>query len=473
MNPLLRVLHVSTADLLGGAERIARNLHREYARRGLLSTMAVGRRITDDPSVFVMPNHQAGGAWRRFWWGCHQRFQPRYGSSGAARAAVRLAHNLAEPLRLLDEWRGFEDFRYPGTRRVMEACPFDPDVIHCHNLHGKYFDLRALAALSRERPVFLTLHDAWLLAGHCAHSLDCDRWRTGCGECPDLSIYPAIRRDATAYNWRTKQRIYADCHLYVATPSRWLADRVAQSMLAPACEEVRVIPNGVDVSIYQPGDKDAARRRLNLPSDSRILLFAGYRPTENRWKDFATLREAFHRVAGNSGVGSVLFLSVGGGSEAEPVAGAQVRHIPFVEDEITMADYYRAADVYVHAAKVDTFPNSVLEALACGAPVVATAVGGISEQIVSLEQRVESSSTDRVAGVSVDAATGILVPPADAEAMAHAVTWLLRRDDVRASLSQNAVADVARRFTLSRQADTYLEWYEQTLKSDVRPPTSP
>ena len=119
-------------------------------------------------------------------------------------------------------------------------------------------------------PTVLTLHDAWLLSGHCAHSFDCERWKTGCGECPDLTIEPAIRRDATADNWVRKRDIYARSRLYVATPSPWLMGRVEQSMLAPAVEQARVIPNGVDLSVFRPADKRSIRAgsasRQTLPS---------------------------------------------------------------------------------------------------------------------------------------------------------------------------------------------------------------
>ncbi len=69
-------------------------------------------------------------------------------------------------------------------------------IVQCHNLHGGYFDLRALQWLSARVPTLLTLHDMWTLTGHCAHALGCDRWRTGCGRCPDLKLDPAIRADA-------------------------------------------------------------------------------------------------------------------------------------------------------------------------------------------------------------------------------------------------------------------------------------
>ena len=92
---------------------------------------------------------------------------------------------------------------------MLDALPAPPDIIECHNLHGGYFDLRALPWLSRQAATVLVLHDAWLLSGHCAHSFDCDKWQTGCGACPDLSIEPALRRDGTAHNWTVKQGVYA------------------------------------------------------------------------------------------------------------------------------------------------------------------------------------------------------------------------------------------------------------------------
>jgi hypothetical protein len=75
---------------------------------------------------------------------------------------------------------------FAGTKRLELADK--PDIVHCHNLHGEYFDLHALDWLSARVPVVITMHDAWLLSGHCVHSLGCGRWETGCGKCPDDSL---------------------------------------------------------------------------------------------------------------------------------------------------------------------------------------------------------------------------------------------------------------------------------------------
>src|SRR5262249_35811923 len=150
---------------------------------------------------------------------------------------------------------GIEDFRYPGSRRLLQLTPQQPDLVHGHNLHGGYFDLRILPELSAQVPVVLTLHDAWLLSGHCSHSFDCERWKTGCGRCPDLTIYPAIRRDATASNGRRKRTIYQRSRLHVAAPCQWLMDKVNESILALGAVETRIIPNGVDRTTFHPAER--------------------------------------------------------------------------------------------------------------------------------------------------------------------------------------------------------------------------
>jgi glycosyltransferase involved in cell wall biosynthesis len=349
---------------------------------------------------------------------------------------------VGEPGKWLDLRRGYEDFHFPGTWHLLMLTPEPLDIVHIHTLHGGYFDLRVLPWLSQQVPVLLTLHDAWLLSGHCAHSFGCQRWKTGCGHCPDLTIQPAIRRDATAYNWQRKQKIYSKSRLYVATPSQWLMQKVKQSMLAPAIMGARVIPNGVDTSVFHPADRQEARATLSIPQGVRVLLFAANGIRANIWKDYQTLRAAIAMVAEHLHNQDVLFIALGEDAPAEQIGQAEVCFVPFQKDPEIVARYYQAADVYAHAAKVDTFPNTVLEALACGTPVVATAVGGIPEQIQ-------------------DGATGFLVPPGDSGAMAKRIIQLLADNSLQSRIGTQA-ADIARKhFDLNRRVDDYLTWYQE------------
>jgi glycosyltransferase involved in cell wall biosynthesis len=366
----------------------------------------------------------------------------------------------------MEQRRGYEDFNFPGTWRLLQLSE-PPDVLHCYNLHGDYFDLRALTWLSHQLPVILDLRDAWLLSGHCAHSLDCERWRTGCGQCPDLTIYPAIQRDGTAYNWRRKQEIYAKSRLYVSTPCHWLMQKVEQSMLAPAMVQARIIPTGVDLSIFHPVDKQAVRARLHVPQDAKVFLFTANRIRRNIWKDYQTMRAAIGLVAERLRGREVIFIALGEEAPAERIGEAYLRFIPYQKNAEAVAGYYQAADVYVHAARADTFPRTVLEALACGTPVVATAVGGIPEQVRGLGITGCELETARLNTYGVDEATGVLVPAGDVGAMSIGIERFLNDEPLRLRIGENAVKDARRRFDLQRQADSYLEWYKELLQGDT------
>ncbi|HQD27582.1 MAG TPA: glycosyltransferase, partial [Methanoculleus thermophilus] len=284
----LRILQVSTYDVAGGAEKIAWDLCTSYRTQGHRSWLAVGAKKSQEQNVFSIPNRMNKIL----------RLTP----SGIQ----NLPHTIyigkrvdliTNPSRMCAYLKGREDFDHPETLNLLKLTPEPPDILHCHNLHGGYFDLRALPYLSHQVPTMLTLHDAWLLSGHCAHSFDCERWKTGCGNCPDLTIYPAIRRDATAYNWQRKAEIYEQSRLYVVTPCRWLMDKVDQSILKPGIVASRVIPNGVDQKVFHPADRTEARRELGLPPNAKILLFAANGIRRNIWKDYKTLQSALAEIA--------------------------------------------------------------------------------------------------------------------------------------------------------------------------------
>jgi glycosyltransferase involved in cell wall biosynthesis len=217
-------------------------------------------------------------------------------------------------------------------------------------------------------------------------------------------------------------------------------------MLATALIETKVIHNGVDLSVFFPGDREIARARLNIPKDVIVLLFAGNSLKTNLWKDYAMMRASVEAVAGQLGGREIRFIALGDSNDNEEVGQVRVQFVPYQKDPASVARYYQAADIYLHAARIDTFPNSVLEALACGIPVVATAVGGIPEQIQ-------------------EGRTGFLVPPGDVEVMTARLTQLLSDERLRKHMGQQAAEDVRERFDLRHQVDVYLTWYEDIVRS--------
>ncbi|BFU94004.1 MAG: Glycosyl transferase group 1 [Nitrospira sp.] len=362
-----------------------------------------------------------------------------------------IALGFGQPHRLLQLLQGKEDFDFPGTYQLKDMVPGGPDIIHCHNLHGSwlggggYFDLSVLARWSHVFPVVLTLHDAWMLSGHCAHSFECDRWKSGCGACPDLTIYPPVRRDATAFNWKRKQAIYAKSRLHVAMPSRWLMQKVQSSMLRPALVEAKVIPNGVDLSVFRPADKTAARLALGIPRQAQVLLVVAHGIRDNMWKDYFMVQKVVEKLVIQAKAQEMWVIALGEEAQDDRMGNVTMKFVPYLHDRTMVAQYYQAADVYLHAARADTFPHSVLEALACGVPVVATAVGGIPEQID-------------------DGKTGFLVPGGDIDGMVERIMRLLARHELRASCGGNAVEAARSRFDLNGQVRAYLNWFGEIRK---------
>jgi glycosyltransferase involved in cell wall biosynthesis len=422
--------------------------------------MAVGRRRTDDPGIHRIPlgiGKPSRVLYRGAWRGLKPvaRFVP-------ALRPIRKALRAPRPLGYLRARRaGREFFDYPGTHSLLTLPGFRPELVHLHNLHAEYFDLTYLPELSATLPVTMTLHDEWTYTGHCAYTMGIERWRTGCGGCPDLDIYPRIDRDGTHQNWLAKQAIYEVSRLYVSAPSRWLLDRARQSMLAPGVVDWRLIPNGVNRAQFRPMDRDVARDLLGLPRDPLILVFTANFVSTNRFKDFDTVATAARLVAQRLPDAQLLLIALGGEAPAEHIGNAELRFLPYETSRDRVAAYYQASDVYLHAANADTFPTTILEALSVGRPVVATAVGGIEEQVRSL-----AGAPGAWSGASEDSitATGVLVNAHDAEGMAAATVALLRDDDLRARLGRNGAQDAAARFDIERQLDDTIAWYGDVLR---------
>ncbi len=436
----MRILQISTADTGGGAEGTAWDLQQYFLAQGHDALLAVGRKFRPRAEILEFPRPPVP-----FWPGrilqglgnvCRQ-LEPHW---RPARPLSRILERLAHPQRFR-EWRqGSEEFHYPGTRLLLETLSPSPDIIHAHNLHGYYFDLEYLPELSHRVPLVLNLHDAWLLTGHCAQPLDCERWQTGCGDCPHLNTYPSCRRDNTRANWQRKAELYRRSRLYVTAPSQWMLDCARQSMLN--AREYRLIPNSIDCRVFRPGDRLQARQALGLPPEARIVLFAA--AGNSVFKDSATLVGAINRVA--EFCPGTLFVCLGRSLPRQECAGLELRCLPFVASPARLAEYYRAADVFVHPSRADSFGKTITEAMACGTPVVASAVGGIPEQVINGQ-------------------TGLLAPVRDPGTMAEHIRAILQAPAEQSRQMSAAAACQGARYDLSRQGQALLAWYQE-IKRD-------
>ena len=159
-----------------------------------------------------------------------------------------------------------------------------------------------------------------------------------------------------------------------------LAYERCEQVLAPSrymCEYLHSIgvmhtalqPLGVDTETFSPiGVRRDLRAELELPAETRLLVFAG---RSSREKNIPVLVEAF-RLLGHP----YHLLLIGGG---EAGRDGNVTRLPYCRDNRTLASYFRAADAFVHAGAHETFGLVILEALACGRPVVAMRAGAVPE----------------------------------------------------------------------------------------------
>lgn len=419
MPQLRKIVIVNTADEGGGAERVSMKVLSGFLELGLDAWLLVGNKTGQHSRVIS------------FYTSPFFDYRP-YGDSHLTKRIERRRH--------LDQFMGLEDFNHPYSHEISALTDSPPDLVLCHNLHGGFFDLRVLSGLSDRMPVALRLFDTWLQTGHCAYSLGCGRWKTGCGECPDLTIPPAISRDASRSNLRRKQLIFQDSRLFVSAESQWMLHRAKQSVLAPAVIDWKHIPGGVDLETFSPGSREEARLQLDLDLDADVLLYVANQGSANPYKDFGTVRLALDELR-RLQAGRRIILLVVGSSAPDQIIGPQilVRHVGYVASQSRLADFYRAANILVHSAVEETFGNVVAEAMACGTPVVAASGGGVVELIRH-------------------GCTGLIVPPHQAAQLAEAISQLLDGPELCARIGAAAAAAAHRHLDSRDMIRNLLAW---------------
>ena len=276
--------------------------------------------------------------------------------------------------RLLDN-EGFNAKK--STKAFLKwAEDYDPDLLWLHNLHGYYINLEMLFSWIKSRPrmeVKWTLHDCWAFTGHCAHFafVGCDRWQTGCHDCPQTKEYPAAYISSCKENYRKKQELFLGVKkMTLITPSRWLAGLVGQSFLKDYPVEVRY--NTIDRAVFKPTEGDF-RGKYGLQGKKVILGVA------STWSERKGLSD-FIKLAGRLPEAYRIVL-VGVTEAQKRLLPENVLGIIRTENPGELAQIYTAADVFVNLTYEDTYPTVNLEAQACGTPVITYRTGGSVESV--------------------------------------------------------------------------------------------
>ncbi len=270
---------------------------------------------------------------------------------------------------------GFNSVR--ATKQFIKwVKAYDPDIIHLHNIHGYFVNIKQLFDYLKEcqKPVVWTLHDCWSFTGHCAHFdlVGCDKWKTACAHCPQKTEYPkSLLLDRSAKNYAAKKKLFTSVKdMTIVTPSNWLASLVGQSFLQKY--PIKVLPNGIDTSVFKPTEGDF-RGKYNC-EDKYILLGVAFGWGEKKGLD------AFIDLAKRLDERFQIVL-VGTNDAVDKQLPSNVISIHTTNDQSELAQIYSAADLFVNLSREETYPTVNMEALSCATPVLTFETGGSPEMI--------------------------------------------------------------------------------------------
>ncbi|PZV15276.1 MAG: glycosyl transferase [Pseudanabaena sp.] len=324
---------------------------------------------------------------------------------------------------------------------IREAAP---EIINLHWICHGFIPIKTLRQF--KQPLVWTLHDMWAFTGGCHYSYDCDRYQHSCGICPQLHSHREY--DLSRQIWQQKSKYWQNLDLRIVTPSNWLAKCAASSTLFKDLE-IKVIPNGLDIEIYKPINRQLARQILNLPLNSKLILFGAIDATGDRRKGLHLLQPALQKLQRSLDITEIPteILIMGASRPKSPLDfGLATHYLGKLNDDVTLALVYSAVDVFVAPSLQDNLANTVLEAIACGLPVVAFDIGGMSDMITHQQN-------------------GYLAKPFDTDEFAHGISWILEDGALRQYLSNHAREKAEREFSQELQAKRYAQLFEEIIAS--------
>jgi len=331
----------------------------------------------------------------------------------------------------------FSDDRVQYKETLLEKIPAY-DIINLHWIAG-FIDYGAFfSRLRKNAPIIWTLHDMNPFTGGCHYDHGCGRYQNACGSCPQLGSKQ--KNDLSHQVWKRKKSTldtFSLDRLHIVTLSRWMAEEVRNSSIL-ARFSVTVIPNGIDIDTFAPRDPVCSREVMGIPPSVKTILFMA-QSIDNRRKGFSLLSCALKKLENKN----VFLFSVGKG---HPSLKTEIPHLhlDYINSEQLLSAVYSAADVFVIPSVQDNLPNTVLESMACGTPVIGFNVGGIQDMVKN-------------------GTTGALVPAEDVNALREAIVHLLNDTAKRQEMSKNCREIAKKEYALDVQAKRYMKLYESVL----------
>jgi glycosyltransferase involved in cell wall biosynthesis len=414
----IKVLLLSASDSGGGAQIATCRLLEGLCRAGINVKMLVGRKKSGNNYV-KGPRTKFGRLWQTI---------------------LPVIDDI--PCRLFKSAHsGIISTNWVPDTILAKAKEFDPDLINLHFVGASF--LRPESLPKFKCPLIWTLHDMWAFSGGEHYSGGSARYKEG--YLPHNRPTNESGFDLNRWVWKRKLKAWANLeNLTIVTPSQWMAECARESVLFKNYR-IEVIANGIDHDRFHPIEHSVVRDILNLPKDKRIILFGAAGATGDPRKGFHFLQTALLKLAAMGFQDNTEVVIFGASRQKEQSDfGFRTHYMGRLNDEISLALVYACADVFICASTQDNLPNTVMESLACGTPVVGFDVGGVADMIE--HQR-----------------NGYLARPFDTDDLSFGISWVLSDQERWRSLSLNARKKVEMEFTLERQSKKYIELFEDVV----------
>lgn len=402
------ILHLNERDRQGGAARAAYRLHTGLRSLGQDSRMLVNYKSGDD-------EHVRGPS----------------GKLGKIHSEIRrYADRLPEiPYRKRSS-APFSPAWLP-ERVNSRIAEIDPDLVNCHWTTGGFIKPSSLAAI--DVPVVWTLHDMWAFTGGCHYSGNCEQYEDKCGNCPQLGS--DHENDLSRRVWQRKHKQWSDFEPHIVTPSNWLGKCAANSSLLNEYD-IRTIHNGVDTDKFKPTNTNEAREDIVLPKNRPLVLFGAH---------YKTPRKGFHHLVDASEhlPDSIEFVTFGGGLPPNHGLDNPIHDLGYIKDE-ELSALYACVDLMVVPSVQDNLPNTVLESISSGTPVVGFDIGGMSDMVDS-------------------GRNGYLVTPFDTESLSDYILKIAQDESVATEMGQHARRKAIEQFSIENCARQYQALYRSVL----------
>jgi glycosyltransferase involved in cell wall biosynthesis len=284
------------------------------------------------------------------------------------------------------------------------------------------------------KPVVWTLHDMKPFTGGCHYSAGCEAYVSGCFNCLQLKEDPM---SLTSKVLDLKRLLIQGMNITVISPSRWLAEQARKSVVF-AEKRIEVIPNGIDHHVLKPMDKKSAKKHFNIDAKKIVILFGADNQGSGR-KGYKELKAAIE--INKEHLKRLNCVALFFGLNSNDDLALETYDAGYIKSEEELKILYSAADMFVIPSLEDNFPNTILESMACGTPVIGFDTGGIGE--------------------IVDHSVGTVVPKEDVRALADAIVEFASNQSKRETCGKNARVLIENRYTLEIQAQKYLKLFDQ------------